>query len=107
MTGVKPADMNKASEESVMIRQLLLLGFFSLSMAACAHPLESIAEQRHQERIEASNANQPVSRGAGDGLGKPYATSQTNLSIRTAMHSPATLSIMACSCSAFIAPPCR
>ena len=88
MTGAKPADMKKASEESVMIRQLLILGVLSLSMAACAHPLESIAEQRHQERIEASNANQPVTKGAGDGLGKSFANSQANLSIRTAMQNP-------------------
>jgi hypothetical protein len=68
-----------------MIRQLLLLGLLSLSMAACAHPLESIALQRHQERIDASNADQPLTSGAGDGLGKAYANSQSSLSIRTAM----------------------
>jgi hypothetical protein len=88
MGGMKPADRNKASEDSVMIRQLLLLGFVSLSMAACAHPLESVAEQRHQERIEASNANQPLTNGAGDGLGKSFAASQANLSLRTAMQNP-------------------
>ena len=88
MSGAKTADMNFGQRGSVMIRQLLILGFFVASMAACAHPLESIAEQRHQERIEASNANQPVSKGAGDGLGKSFATSEVNLSIRTAMQNP-------------------
>jgi len=88
MGGTNPADRNKASEDSAMIRQLLLLSVVSLSMAACAHPLESVALQRHQERIDASNANQPITNGAGDGLGKSYATSYLTESVKTAMQNP-------------------
>ncbi len=71
-----------------MIRYLLILGFATLTCASCAHPLESIAEQRHQERIDASNANQPLTNGAGDGLGKSFGQSSRDLSIRTAMQNP-------------------
>ena len=71
-----------------MIRRFILLGLTTLSVAACAHPLETIADQRHKERIDASNANQPLTHGAGDGLGKSFAQSQLNMSLRTAMQEP-------------------
>ena len=37
--------------------------------ASCVHPLERVADARHQARIEAANANKPLTDGAADGLG--------------------------------------
>ena len=71
-----------------MSSRILLLGFLPFFLASCAHPLETIAEQRHQDRIDASNANQPLTHGAGDGLGKSFAQSQLNMSLRTALQDP-------------------
>ena len=50
---------------------VLLLGlpFFSV---ACAHSLEQIVDAKHQARIDAANAHQPIARGAADGLGANY-----------------------------------
>jgi hypothetical protein len=42
----------------------------ALSMAACTQSLEQVVDSRHQARIEAANANQPLVRGAADGLGR-------------------------------------
>jgi hypothetical protein len=44
--------------------------------ASCAHPLERVVDERHQARIEAAIANQPLGRGAADGLGTYIARSR-------------------------------
>ena len=62
--------------------------FVALTLAGCAHPLETLAEQQHQARIDASNANQPLSNGAGDGLGKSFASHQVSLSLQSAFQDP-------------------
>jgi len=41
----------------------------SLVSASCAEPLQKIADDHRQERIEKTYANQPVTTGAADGLG--------------------------------------
>jgi hypothetical protein len=40
---------------------------------ACANSLEQIVDEHHMARIDASNANKPLNRGAADGLGNYYA----------------------------------
>jgi hypothetical protein len=66
--------------------------FFTCLMAlfitGCAHPLETVVEERMQARMDASNANQPLTKGAGDGLGKSFAQSQVGYSLRAAMQQP-------------------
>ena len=57
--------------------------------ASCAHPLERVADARHQARIEAANANQPLGRGASDGLGTYIARSrETEVKVQTATANP-------------------
>jgi hypothetical protein len=40
-----------------------------LTLGACAHPLEHIADASRQSRIDAANANRSLTHGASDGLG--------------------------------------
>jgi hypothetical protein len=52
---------------------MALAGFL---VSGCATSLEQIVDEHHQARIDASNANRPVVRGAADGLGRYIAQSQ-------------------------------
>jgi hypothetical protein len=55
---------------------LTVLVASSLSLFSCASaPLEQIMEARQQARIDAANANRPITRGAADGLGSIIADS--------------------------------
>jgi hypothetical protein len=60
-----------------MKRLSLLLALSLLSsLTGCAtSSLEQIVESRHQARIDAANANRPLTQGAGDGLGASFADS--------------------------------
>jgi len=55
-----------------------------LGLGGCAHPLETVSEQHHQERMDAANANLPVSSGAGDMLGKLASTSHDHVKVSQA-----------------------
>ncbi len=55
----------------------------------CAHPLERVADEHHQARMEAAYANQPLGYGAADGLGTYYARSrEATLQAEHAMANP-------------------
>jgi hypothetical protein len=56
-------------EGNTMKRTSLILVFAATMLGACAHPLEQVVDGRHQARIDAANANQPLVHGAADGLG--------------------------------------
>ena len=45
------------------------LVFAAVMLSGCAHTLEQVVDGRHQARIDAANANQPLVHGAADGLG--------------------------------------
>ena len=45
----------------------------ALMCASCANSLEQIVEDHHQARIDAANANRPLTHGANDGLGSAIA----------------------------------
>ena len=47
----------------------------ALLVGGCAHPLEQVVEENHRARIDAANADQPIGRGAADGLGSYIAHS--------------------------------
>jgi len=50
--------------------------------ASCAHPLESEMDRLHQANVDASNpTDQPLSNGAGDGLGKTVAHQTPDLTM--------------------------
>ncbi len=51
--------------------------FCGLLTASCTQSLEQIVEERHQQRINAANANSTLGRGAADGLGSYIAQSRT------------------------------
>ena len=51
------------------MKSLMLIVTTAMMLGACTHGLESMAESRRQARMDAANANRPLSSGAGDGLG--------------------------------------
>ena len=56
---------------------------------SCAHPLERVADERHQARMEAAYANQPLGYGAADGLGTYYARDrEASLQVQHAVANP-------------------
>jgi hypothetical protein len=88
MDGARIADIMLPTQGVPMRFVICVVCLVALGFAGCAHPLETLAEQQHQARIDSSNANQPVSNGAGDGLGKSFAKTQVSLSLRAAMQEP-------------------
>jgi hypothetical protein len=47
----------------------LLLALTLGTFAGCAHPLERIVEEKHQQRMDEAWAGKPVTFGGGDGIG--------------------------------------
>jgi hypothetical protein len=56
----------------------LLLALALAGFAGCAHPLEQIVEERHQQRVGQAWAGKPITFGAGDGIGAYSAQSGEN-----------------------------
>lgn len=64
--------------------RLAILLLCSTLFTSCATPLEQIVEEHHQQRIDRSIANQPVTHGAADGMGSYIADTSPHLSVETA-----------------------
>jgi hypothetical protein len=73
----RSADKIIAPNERTTMKLLIMTAtVMALLGASCAHPLERVADEHHQARIEAAYAHQPLGRGAADGLGTYYARSR-------------------------------
>ena len=55
---------------------LLIAVLCGLLTASCAHPLEQLVDEHHQQRINDANAQNSVSGGVADGLGTYIAESR-------------------------------
>lgn len=67
---------------SVAARICVLL-LSSLVFTTCTSSLENIAEERHQENINAAIASQPVTRGGSDGAGAYIADTTPHYTLET------------------------
>jgi hypothetical protein len=76
-------------ERTAMKMAMLSVVLMALVGAGCAHPLERVADENHQARMQAAYANQPLGYGAADGLGTYYARSrEASLRAEHAMANP-------------------
>jgi len=63
--------------------RLAALILSTLVFTSCATSLEQIVEEHHQKRIDETIANQPVTRGAADGMGSYIADTSPHLSVES------------------------
>ena len=55
-----------------------------LTLGGCAHPLETVSLHNHQVRMDADNANLPITSGAADQFGRMSPPPPANLSVSSA-----------------------
>lgn len=56
----------------------------ALMFGSCAQSLEQIVEEHHEARLEAANANKPLTKGAADGLGSGIGDTAPHMTMEAA-----------------------